>query len=229
MPPIRKLLVANRGEIAIRVFRAAYELDIETVAVYTWEDRSSLHRLKADEAYQIGDVGRPLQSEPYLDISAIIGAAAESGADAVHPGYGFLSENPDLASACADAGLTFVGPPPEVLRLCGNKMRAQAAAAAAGLPVLKQSSEVTADTAMEAAAAIGFPLFVKAAARPCGALGAAGRAVAGDQAKLVAIVTNGATNARGGRGPHSSFTTAAVKSAQYPAVPPGHGGSSCGA
>ncbi len=162
MPPIHKLLVANRGEIAIRVFRAAYELDIETVAVYTWEDRSSLHRLKADEAYQIGDVGRPLQ--PYLDINAIIGAALEAGADAIHPGYGFLSENPELARACAAAGLTFVGPPPEVLRLCGNKMRAQSTAAAAGLPVLNQSEEVTADTALAAAADIGFPLFVKAAA-----------------------------------------------------------------
>ncbi len=161
MPPIKKLLVANRGEIAIRVFRACYELGIETVAVYTWEDRSSLHRLKADEAYQIGDPGRPLQ--PYLDIDAIIGAAVESGADAIHPGYGFLSENPDLAGACADAGLTFVGPPASVLRLCGNKMRAQSAAAAAGLPVLRQSGEIDVDTALEAAQVIGFPLFIKAA------------------------------------------------------------------
>ena len=119
---ISKLLVANRGEIAIRVFRAAVELGIETVAVYTWEDRQSLHRLKADESYQIGTEGRPLQ--PYLDIDQIIAAAQEAGADAIHPGYGFLSENPDLAQACADNDITFVGPPQRVLELCGNKMRA---------------------------------------------------------------------------------------------------------
>lgn len=159
--PINKLLVANRGEIAIRVFRAAYELGIETVAVYTWEDRQSLHRLKADEAYQIGEVGRPLK--PYLDIDAIVTAAAEAGADAIHPGYGFLSENPDLAEACVAAGITFVGPPASVLRLCGNKMRAQKSATEAGLPVLRQSGEVTAETAVEAGRDIGFPLFVKAA------------------------------------------------------------------
>ncbi len=159
--PIEKLLVANRGEIAIRVFRAAYELGIETVAVYTWEDRASLHRLKADEAYQIGERGRPLQ--PYLDIEAIVAAAVEADVDAIHPGYGFLSENPALAEACAEANITFVGPPAQVLELCGNKMRAQAAAAEAGLPVLRQSSEVTVATADQAAAEIGFPLFVKAA------------------------------------------------------------------
>ncbi|NNF53184.1 MAG: pyruvate carboxylase [Acidimicrobiales bacterium] len=158
---IQKLLVANRGEIAIRVFRAAVELGIETVAVHTWEDRQSLHRLKADEAYQIGTAGRPLQ--PYLDIELILKAAQAAGADAIHPGYGFLSENPDLAQACADAGITFVGPPQSVLKLCGNKMRAQAAAAAAGLTVLNQSAEVTAETALTEAEKIGFPLFVKAA------------------------------------------------------------------
>ncbi len=158
---ITKLLVANRGEIAIRVFRAAVELGIETVAVYTWEDRQSLHRLKADESYQIGTEGRPLK--PYLDIQMIIDAALEAGADAIHPGYGFLSENPDLAQACADNNITFVGPPQRVLELCGNKMRAQAAAAEAGLTVLTQSGEVTAETARAEADKIGFPIFVKAA------------------------------------------------------------------
>ncbi len=158
---ISKLLVANRGEIAIRVFRAAVELGIETVAVYTWEDRQSLHRLKADESYQIGKEGRPLQ--PYLDIDQIIEAAKVAGADAIHPGYGFLSENPDLAQACADNGITFVGPPQRVLELCGNKMRAQTLAAEAGLTVLTQSPEVTADTALGEAEKIGFPIFVKAA------------------------------------------------------------------
>ncbi|MGH1491682.1 MAG: pyruvate carboxylase [Acidimicrobiales bacterium] len=159
--PITKLLVANRGEIAIRVFRAAVELGIETIAVHTWEDRHSLHRMKADEAYQLGQPGRPLQ--PYLDIEEVVATAVAAGADALHPGYGFLSENPDLVEACDAAGITFVGPPVSVLELCGNKMQAQAAGQAAGIPVLKQSSEVTAETALAEAAEIGFPIFVKAA------------------------------------------------------------------
>lgn len=159
--PIRKLLVANRGEIAIRVFRAAYELGIETVAVYTWEDRQSLHRMKAAEAYQLGEPGHPLKN--YLDIEKVIAVALEAGVDGIHPGYGFMSENPDLAEACEQNGIVFVGPPSSVLSLCGNKMSAQAMAKAANVPVLAQSAEVTAGTAMQAAADIGFPLFVKAA------------------------------------------------------------------
>lgn len=159
--PFKKLLVANRGEIAIRVFRAAVELGIETVAVYTWEDRQSLHRMKADEAYQLGTAGHPLK--PYLDIDEVVGAAVAAEADALHPGYGFLSENPDLVEACDAAGIAFVGPPVSVLELCGNKMRAQRAAIEAGIPVLRQSGEVTADSALAEAEPIGFPIFVKAA------------------------------------------------------------------
>ncbi len=159
--PITKLLVANRGEIAIRVFRAAVELGIETVAVHTWEDRHSLHRMKADEAYQLGEPGRPLQ--PYLDIEEVVATAVSAGADALHPGYGFLSENPELVEACDAAGITFVGPPVSVLELCGNKMQAQAAARAAGIPVLTQSPEVMPDTALAEAEKVGFPIFVKAA------------------------------------------------------------------
>ncbi|HWO65490.1 MAG TPA: biotin carboxylase N-terminal domain-containing protein, partial [Umezawaea sp.] len=118
----RKVLVANRGEIAIRAFRAAYELGAGTVAVFPHEDRNSLHRLKADESYQIGDPGHPVRA--YLSVEEIIKAARKAGADAVYPGYGFLSENPELAQACKDAGITFVGPPTEVLELTGNKARA---------------------------------------------------------------------------------------------------------
>lgn len=143
------------------MFRAAYELGIETVAIYTWEDRQSLHRMKADEAYQIGEKGHPLK--PYLTPEFVVRAALESEADAIHPGYGFMSENPDLAQSCEEAGITFVGPSTEVLRLCGNKMKAQSAAQAARLPVLRQSEEVTAETATVIADEIGFPLFVKAA------------------------------------------------------------------
>ncbi len=160
---ITKVLVANRGEIAVRAFRAATELGIATVAIHTYEDRNSLHRSKADESYQIGEVGRPVRA--YLDIDAIIDVATRSGADAIYPGYGFLSESPDLAEACAAAGITFIGPPAEVLELTGNKMRARQAALDAGLPVLAQTPAVTsADDALAQCDDIGFPLFVKAAA-----------------------------------------------------------------
>jgi len=110
----RKVLVANRGEIAIRAFRAAYELGVATVAVFPYEDRNSLHRAKADESYQIGQAGHPVRA--YLSVDEVVKAARRAGADAVYPGYGFLSENPDLAEACASAGVTFVGPPASVVR-----------------------------------------------------------------------------------------------------------------
>ncbi|HJQ06762.1 MAG TPA: biotin carboxylase N-terminal domain-containing protein, partial [Nocardioides sp.] len=158
-----KILVANRGEIAIRAFRAANELGARTVAVYPFEDRGSEHRLKADEAYQIGERGHPVRA--YLDADAIVAAAVEAGADAVYPGYGFLSENPALAEACAEAGITFVGPPAPVLELTGNKARAIAAAREAGVPTL--ASIAPTDDADELAAAadgLRYPLFVKAVA-----------------------------------------------------------------
>ncbi|HEX4722571.1 MAG TPA: pyruvate carboxylase [Pseudonocardiaceae bacterium] len=159
----RKVLVANRGEIAIRAFRAAYELGAGTVAVFPYEDRNSTHRLKADEAYQIGTPGHPVRA--YLSVDEIIRAARKAGADAIYPGYGFLSENPELAAACRDAGITFVGPTVEVLELTGNKARAVAAARAAGLPVLHSSAPSDdVPTLLAAAADIGFPLFVKAVA-----------------------------------------------------------------
>ncbi|MDJ0361282.1 pyruvate carboxylase [Rhodococcus sp. H29-C3] len=158
-----KVLVANRGEIAIRAFRASYELGAATVAVFPFEDRNSLHRTKADEAYEIGEKGHPVRA--YLSVKEIVAAAQRSGADAVYPGYGFLSENPDLAAACAEAGITFVGPSAEVLELTGNKARAIAAAKRAGLPVLA-SSEPSADVEELVAASetMTFPLFVKAVA-----------------------------------------------------------------
>jgi pyruvate carboxylase len=159
----RKVLVANRGEIAIRAFRAAYEVGAGTVAVFPYEDRNSTHRLKADEAYEIGEPGRPVRA--YLSVEEIVRAARKSGADAIYPGYGFLSENPDLARACEEAGITFVGPSGDVLELTGNKARAVAAARRAGVPVL-ESSEPSSDVDFlsEAAERIGFPVFVKAVA-----------------------------------------------------------------
>ena len=160
---MKKLLVANRGEIAIRAFRAATQLGIRTVAILPIEEERSgaLHRIKADEAYVIGEPGRPVRA--YLDHEAIVAKAVEVGADAVYPGYGFLSESPDLAEACTNAGVAFVGPSAAVLRLAGNKMRARRAAEEAGLPVLRQSSPINdSGEAVAKAAEVGFPLFVKA-------------------------------------------------------------------
>ncbi|GAC69787.1 pyruvate carboxylase [Gordonia soli] len=158
-----KVLVANRGEIAIRAFRASYELGANTVAVFPYEDRNSVHRTKADESYQIGSPGHPVRA--YLSVEEIVGAARRSGADAVYPGYGFLSENPDLAAACASAGITFVGPPTEVLELTGNKARAVAAAREAGLPVLASSApSADVEELLAAARDMTFPVFVKAVA-----------------------------------------------------------------
>ncbi|MHA7239042.1 pyruvate carboxylase [Arthrobacter sp. TMS1-12-1] len=158
-----KILVANRGEIAIRAFRAGHEVGAKTVAVFPHEDRNSIHRQKADEAYLIGEEGHPVRA--YLDIAEIIRVARESGCDAIYPGYGFLSENPGLARAAAEAGITFVGPPADVLELAGNKVKALDAARAAGIPVLA-SSRPSADVAELIAAAdeIGFPVFAKAVA-----------------------------------------------------------------
>ncbi|WP_432510622.1 pyruvate carboxylase [Kineococcus sp. SYSU DK001] len=158
-----KVLVANRGEIAVRAFRAAYELGARTVAVFAHEDRASVHRLKADESYLIGERGHPVRA--YLDVDEIVRVARQSGADAVYPGYGFLSENPDLARACAAHGITFVGPPPAVLEVAGNKVTALAAARAAGITT-NPSSAPSADVEalVSAADRIGFPVFVKAVA-----------------------------------------------------------------
>jgi pyruvate carboxylase len=158
-----KVLVANRGEIAIRAFRAGYELGAKTVAVFPHEDRNSIHRQKADEAYLIGEEGHPVRA--YLDVDEVVRVAKESGADAIYPGYGFLSENPDLARAAKAAGITFVGPPAEVLELAGNKVAALKAARDAGVPVLKSSApSKDLDELIAAADEIGFPIFAKAVA-----------------------------------------------------------------
>lgn len=163
MPAITKLLVANRSEIAIRIFRSAHELGVRTVAIYTHEDRYALHRFKADEAYMIGKPGEPIRA--YLDIPAIIRIAQDCGADGIHPGYGFLSENPELAKACAEAGITFVGPSQKILEQLGDKITAREIAKAAGVTVLGGSSApiATVDDGRELAESIGFPIMLKAA------------------------------------------------------------------
>ena len=158
---MRKLLIANRGEIAIRAARAAREFGVASVAVYSHEDRSALHRQVADEAYQIGVAGHPVRS--YLDIDALIAIARKSGADAVYPGYGFLSESAVFAQAVVDAGLTWVGPSPATLLLTGDKVRARESAERAGVPVLSASGPVASVAeAVAEAERIGLPVFVKA-------------------------------------------------------------------
>ncbi|APZ35871.1 pyruvate carboxylase [Microbacterium aurum] len=159
----RKILVANRGEIAIRAFRAAFELGARTVAVYPWEDRGSLHRQKADESYEIGEQGHPVRA--YLDVDEIIRVALAAGADAIYPGYGFLSENPELAARAAENGITFIGPPARVLEMAGNKVTAKEHAIAAGVPVLRSTpASDDVDALVAQADEIGFPIFVKAVA-----------------------------------------------------------------
>ncbi|GAA1339910.1 pyruvate carboxylase [Arthrobacter roseus] len=158
-----KILVANRGEIAIRAFRAGHEVGAKTVAVFPHEDRNSFHRQKADEAYLIGEEGHPVRA--YLDVDEIVRVALESGCDAIYPGYGFLSENAQLARAAKAAGIAFVGPHAEVLELAGNKVNALEAARNAGIPVLKSSApSADVDTLLAAADEVGFPIFVKAVA-----------------------------------------------------------------
>ncbi|MEY3774289.1 MAG: hypothetical protein RLZZ129_1069 [Verrucomicrobiota bacterium] len=161
--PIRKLMAANRGEIAVRIFRAGTELGLPTVAVYAQEDRFCIHRYKADESYQIGHGKGPVAA--YLDIDSIIGVAQEKGIDAIHPGYGFLSENADFARACEKAGITFVGPRPELLEMMGDKTAARALAKKISVPVLPGTEEPITDreAALKTAKAIGFPLIIKAA------------------------------------------------------------------
>ena len=161
-PAIKSLLVANRSEIAIRVFRAASELGMRTVAIYTEEDRFALHRFKADESYRIGKGGDPIGA--YLDIEGVLRVAKQAGVDAIHPGYGFMAENPEFADACRAAGIIFVGPSGDVMRRLGNKVQARELAEGAGVPVMPATGPLPQDLeeAQTMAAAIGFPVMLKA-------------------------------------------------------------------
>jgi pyruvate carboxylase len=166
--PIRRILVANRSEIAIRVFRAAAELGLETIAIYAEEDKLSLHRFKADEAYRVGrGVAGELQLGPlesYLSIAEIIRVALAAKADAVHPGYGFLSESPEFAEACAASGIVFIGPKPETMRALGNKIAARNLAVSVGVPVMPATDPLPDDEEeiKRLARQIGFPVMLKA-------------------------------------------------------------------
>jgi pyruvate carboxylase len=162
MKKIKSLLVANRSEIAIRVLRAASEMGIRTVAIYSSEDRFALHRFKADESYLVGAGKKPISA--YLDIADIIRIAKEAEVDAIHPGYGFLSENPDFADACAAAGVAFIGPNGDVMRTLGNKVAARAVAVAANVPVVPATTALPDDLeiAKKMALEVGYPLMLKA-------------------------------------------------------------------
>jgi len=160
---IKKLLVANRGEIAIRIFRACTEINVKTVGIYTYEDRYSLHRYKADESYQIGNDNEPLK--PYLDIDAIVRVAKENGVDAIHPGYGFLSENANFAQKCEENGIIFIGPKVSVLKSLGDKIKAKEVAIANNIPIIKSNVQPlsTIEIALSEAKIIGYPIMLKAA------------------------------------------------------------------
>lgn len=164
MQKIHKILVANRGEIAIRILRAASELGIKTVAIFTYEDRYSLHRFKADEAYQIGRDDDPLK--PYLDIESIIAVAKLQKVNAIHPGYGFLSENVNFARRCAQEGIIFIGPKPEVMEALGDKVKSKIVARQCNVPVIEDNKEKLSDSsvALKEAERIGYPVIFKASA-----------------------------------------------------------------
>ena len=199
--PIRKLLAANRGEIAIRIFRAANELGLRTVAIYSQEDRLALHRFKADEAYQVGSGKGPV--EAYLDVAGIVALAKGKDADAIHPGYGFLSEKAELARACEKAGITFIGPPPHLLELLGDKTAARRLATSAGVPVLPgtETPVKSAAEAQQIAQEIGYPVIVKAA------MGGGGRGmrVVPDARQLEALLEEAQGEARSAFGDASVF------------------------
>src|SRR5438128_254966 len=155
--PMRKMLAANRSEIAIRIFRSAHELGIRTVAIYSHEDRFALHRFKADEAYLAGKPGEPIRA--YLDIDSIVALAKQYEINAIHPGYGFLSENAAFARACRAAGIVFIGPRTDILEQLGDKTIARGLAEKAGVPVLPGSATVsTVEEAHQVAADLGYPV-----------------------------------------------------------------------
>src|SRR5882757_7499702 len=159
---IRRLLVANRSEIAIRIFRAASEMGIRTFAVYAEQDKLSLHRFKADEAYRIGRGKGPI--EAYLSIDEVIRVAKEHRIDAIHPGYGFLSESPEFANACTQAGIAFIGPSEHTMRTLGNKIAARNLASSCGVTVMPASDALPDDpeAIKQAAVAVGYPVMLKA-------------------------------------------------------------------
>jgi pyruvate carboxylase len=208
---IRALLVANRGEIAIRVFRAATELGMRTVAIYSLEDRFALHRFKADEAYQVGRGAEPVRA--YLGIEEIMRVARRAGVDAIHPGYGFLAENPELADACVREGIYWIGPPRLVMERLGNKVEARALAERAGVPVMPATGALPHDPAEvgRLAERVGYPLMVKASWGG----GGRGMRVVEDSAGLPEAVETGRREARAAFGSDEVFVERLVQRAWH--------------
>jgi pyruvate carboxylase len=215
--PISKILVANRSEIAIRVFRAASELGIRTVAIWAEEDKYSLHRFKADESYQVGrgphlskDLG-PIES--YLSIDEVLRVAKLSGADAIHPGYGLLSESPEFAEACADAGITFIGPKPETMRRLGNKVAARNLAVEVGVPVVPATDPLPddGDAIRKLAKEIGYPVMLKAS---WGGGGRGMRAIRAE-ADLLREVTEGKREAKAAFGKDEVYLEKLIERARH--------------
>ena len=207
--PISKILIANRGEIAVRVMRACKELGIRTVAVYSDADKDAVHVRTADEAIHIGP---PPARESYLDIGKILGAAKQAGADAIHPGYGFLSEKAEFARACKEAGVVFIGPPADAIDAMGDKVRARQKMTAAGVPVVPGNNGPegrgfpTAEQALEAARAIGFPVMLKAAAGG----GGKGMRLVDDEKKFVAAYQGAQREAKSAFGDDAVYLEKAI-------------------
>jgi pyruvate carboxylase len=217
LPEIRKILVANRSEIAIRIFRAANELGLRTVGIFSEEDKLALHRFKADEAYQIGrgpHLEKPLGPiEAYLSIAEILQVAQRSGADAVHPGYGLLSESPEFADACALSGITFIGPSPDTMRKLGNKVAARDLASLAGVPVMPATDPLPDDEASwkRLAKEIGYPLMLKASWGG----GGRGMRVIRDEAALVRDITEAKREAKAAFGKDEVYLEKLVERARH--------------
>ncbi len=209
--PIRSLMAANRGEIAIRVFRAATELGIRTVAIYSNEDRFSLHRFKADESYRVGEGRGPVQA--YLDIDDIMRIARSAGVEAIHPGYGFLAENPEFADACLEAGILFIGPPAATMRLLGNKISARNLALEAGVPVMPASGPLpTEPAAMKSLArSIGYPAMLKASWGG----GGRGMRVVRNESQLVELAEAARAEARAAFGKDEIYLERLVERARH--------------
>ncbi|MDB4968957.1 MAG: Carbamoyl-phosphate synthase chain ATP-binding protein [Myxococcales bacterium] len=209
MPPIKKILIANRGEIAVRVMRACRELGIKTVAIYSDADRGALHVRTADEAYPVGP---PPARESYLDMAKVLDAAKKSGADAIHPGYGFLSEKADFARACAAAGVTFIGPPADAIDAMGDKTRARQKMMAAGVPVVPGDNGPTgrgfpsAEAALESARKIGLPVMLKASAGG----GGKGMRLVEDEKKFIAAYQGAQREAQSAFGDDAVYLEKAV-------------------
>ena len=208
---IKRLLVANRSEIAIRIFRAATELGIRTTAIYAEQDRLSLHRFKADEAFLIGKGKGPL--EAYLSIDEVLRVATEAKADAIHPGYGFLSESPEFAEACGQAGIIFIGPTPQTMRTLGNKVDARNLAASCGTPVMPASPPLPqdADGIKKAAAKVGYPVMLKASWGG----GGRGMRVIERESELIDSVMIGQREARAAFGKDEVYLEKLIRNARH--------------